>query len=106
LKYQLIMENKALVKTTKSPFDIQVDNATRLAKSSKGICFTLRRGNSIEYVNIPNVPQQTFKYFDNTSHLTNAERQAIYRKRNEIKLLTTKPILTEEIVETVEEYLP
>jgi hypothetical protein len=76
-------------------------------KNTKGVCFTLRRGNSVEYVNIPNVPQQTFKYFDNTSHLTNKERQDIYRKRNEIKLLTTKPIIVpEEIVETVEEYLP
>jgi hypothetical protein len=100
------MDNKTPIKTTKSSFDIQMDNATKALKNTKGICFTLRRGNLIEYVNIPNVPQQTFKYLVNTSSLTNTERQAIYRKRNEIKLLTTKPILTQEILETVEEYLP
>lgn len=104
------MDNKASVKTTKSQFDIQMDNALKAAKHNKGISFALYHGNHVEYVNIPNHPLQNFKYFENTSHLTNAERQAIYSKRNEIKLLTTKSLtptkilLVEELVE--EELLP
>jgi len=103
------MDSKAPNKTTKSLFDIQIDNASKTHKSVRGICFTMRRGNSIEYVNIPNHPYQTFKYFENTSHLTNVERQAIYKKRNEIKVLITKPIietiLEEEFVTDINELI-
>ena len=96
------MDNKAPVKSTKSQFDIQMDNALKAAKHSKGISFALYHGNHVEYVNIPNHPLQNFKYFENTSHLTNAERQAIYSKRNEIKLLTSKSITPIKLVATTD----
>lgn len=92
-------EIKALTKTTKSPFDIQVDNATKALKHTKGICFAMRCGNTLEYVNIPNSPDQTFKYFHNSSHMTNEERQAIYKRRKEIKLLTSSVKVVPELIE-------
>lgn len=81
-------DNRASIKTTKSALDTQMDNAIKELKHRKGISFALRRGNSIEYVFIPSHPDQLFRYFINTSHMTNAERQDIYKRKNEIKLLT------------------
>ena len=44
---------KALNKTTKSLFDIQHDNAMKASKYVKSVNFVLRKGNHIEYINIP-----------------------------------------------------
>lgn len=72
---------KALVKTTKSPFDIQMDIADKALKHTKGINFVRMNGNNIEYVNIPNSPDQTFKYFYNPSKLTAEERSKTIEQR-------------------------
>jgi len=102
------MDNRkpVITKTIKSQFDIEYDNAIKAMKHVKGVSFVLRKGNNIEYVNIPNTAPQTFRYFpeNNTSHLTNEERQAIYKKKTEIRILTSKSIPVKE--ELTEEYLP
>lgn len=81
--------DKASTKTTKSKLDLQIDSATKELKSKGGICFAIRKGNSVDYMHIPTDPSQKFRYFVNTSHMTNAERQDIYRRKNEIKLLVS-----------------
>ena len=98
-------DNRASIKTTKSALDIQMDNAIKELKHRKGISFALRRGNSIEYVFIPSHPDQLFRYFINTSHMTNAERQDIYRRKNEIKLLTSVAKLATEDKEIIAKHV-
>jgi len=78
---------KALIKTTKSAFDIQMDNADKSAKMNKGISFAIVHGNNVEYVHIPTLPEQQHKYFFNPSHLTAEERKRIL----EGKLLLPRP---------------
>lgn len=56
-------------------------------KTHKGISFVRRNGNNIEYVNIPNDPQQNFKYFYNPSKLTAEQRKEIREKGMLIKTL-------------------
>jgi hypothetical protein len=67
------MDIKAPNKTTKTQFDLQMD----IASKKHGVSFVLIHGNTIEYVNIPSVPEQRFKYFFNPSHLTAEERKRI-----------------------------
>jgi hypothetical protein len=67
------MAEKALNKTLPTQFDLQLKDAEK----KTGISFVIRRGNSIEYVNIPTLPQQKHKYFYNPSSLTAEERKRI-----------------------------
>lgn len=83
---------KALIKTTKSVFDTQVDTADKSAKMNKGISFAIVHGNSIEYVHIPTTAEQKFKYFFNPSHLTAEERKRIL----EGKILLPRPIIEDD----------
>ena len=83
---------KALIKTIKSAFDLQTDNADKSAKINKGISFAIVHGNSIEYVHIPTLPEQKHKYFFNPSHLTAEERKRIL----EGKILLPRPIIEDE----------
>lgn len=53
-----------------------VDKST-LHKQHKGISFVRLINNTIEYINIPNVPGQTFRYFYNPSKLSKEEREKI-----------------------------
>ena len=70
-------DNRASIKTTKSAFDIQMDNADKSAKINKGISFVICNGNTVEFVHIPTLPEQKHKYFFNPSHLTAEERKRI-----------------------------
>jgi hypothetical protein len=72
---------KALVKTTKSPFDIQVDIADKALKHNKGVNFAIVKGNKVEYIHVPNAPEQTFKYFYNPSKLTAEDRKKTIEQR-------------------------
>lgn len=74
------MIEKALVKTTKSAFDVQMKITDEELKGKKGISFVRFKGNSVEYIGIPNVPAQTFKFFYNPSKLSNSERQQLREK--------------------------
>ena len=56
-----------------------VDKST-LHKQHKGISFVRLINNTIEYINIPNVPAQTFRYFYNPSKLSKEEREKIKNK--------------------------
>jgi hypothetical protein len=61
-------------------------------KTNKGISFVRKNGNHIEYINIPNVRQQTFRYFYNPSKLTNDERKRLLEKRKTVIEFFEKPI--------------
>ncbi len=56
-----------------------VDKST-LHKQHKGISFVRLINNTIEYINIPNAPGQTFRYFYNPSKLSKEEREKIKNK--------------------------
>lgn len=71
--YTSNMVEKALVKTLPTNFDSQL----KTAEGKSGISFVIQRGNNIEYVNIPTLPQQKHKYFYNPSSLTTEERKRI-----------------------------
>lgn len=91
---------KALIKTTKSAFDIQTDIADKELKSKRGISFARLHGNSLEYINVPNVPEQTFKFFYNPSKLSAAERS----KTIEQRIMEQKILFPEKrIIEIIDE---
>jgi len=99
------MNVKALNKTTKSAFDIQMDIADKEAKHHKGVSFVRIHGNQIDYVHVKTTPEQRFKFFYNPSKLSPEERR--------IRIVNTPyfPSLIEEKVllktlEKVEEYEP
>jgi hypothetical protein len=62
-------------------------------KSHKGISFARKVGNSVDYVNIPNVPEQNFIYFHNPSKLSNYERR---RLKTSTSVLITEPVEIDE----------
>lgn len=95
------MIEKAPNKTTKSAFDIQIEIADKESKSKKGISFVIRKGNQIDYINIPNVPEQTFKYFYNPSKLSVNERT----KSIEQRIIGQKILFPEKRIVTIIEDL-
>lgn len=87
---------KADKKTTKSAFDLQIENAD---KQKGGISFVRKNGNSIEYVNIQSAPAQRFHYFYNPSKLTSQDRQTL-----EQKIIARKQLFpTKSVAEIVDE---
>lgn len=56
--------NKALIKTAKSAFDLQVEQVDKITlhKTHKGISFAILTDNKLEYINIPSTPAQEFNY--------------------------------------------
>lgn len=86
---------KAPNKTTKSTFDLQVENADKVAKTAKGISFVIIKGNSVEYAHIPTTPDQKFKYFYNPSKLSNEERKSFEQRIMLQKILTPQKSVVE-----------
>jgi hypothetical protein len=54
------------------------------ASCKKGISFVTLESGELHYNNIPTLPEQKFVYLENTSKMTNAQRQEIYNKRKGI----------------------
>jgi hypothetical protein len=75
---------KALNKTLPTVFDLQIKQAD---KTKDSISFVIRRGNSIEYATILTLPEQKFKYFFNSSHLTAEERKRILQGKEVVKVV-------------------
>ena len=69
--------HKAAVKTTKTAFDVQIDQAS---KQARGISFAILSNNTLEYAHIPTISDQKFVYFENTSHLSREERKLLWEK--------------------------
>ena len=87
---------KAPVKTTKSQFDIQVDLAEKELKHKKGVSFVRIHGNTVEYITVTNVPEQTFRFFYNPSKLTASERKQMREKGKLVESLLSANTLKNE----------
>ena len=65
--------------------DKQVEDADK-ASRGKGVSFAMLYNNTLTYVNIPTTSHQRFVYFENTSKITNEEREKIRLENERIKL--------------------
>ena len=88
------------------PLQLQIDKVEKSIahKRYKGISFAILANNTLEYVNIPSVPAQRFIYFENTSKLTNEDRNKIKLAKQSILLASPKVLIVDpvEVLDTVD----